>query len=303
MNSDVTSSRVQPTAMDDVRNAGRGLRAFRRIASRLPHGRARVARALSAMMSRPFIDVVEPHEQGVRLLIDPTDPFHLEIWLGAYQPHVVSFLRRAVRPGSTVLCAGLHVGYVTALARTFAGPTGHVLSAEPDPVARARASSNLALQQRVAQLDVFEGGLSDAPGVLTLHQSAVLGHSSFACEHQPNGEHAVPVVTGDAWLQTLGVGALDAMVLDVEGWEPNVLRGLRETIGRSRSLVALVEMSEWALRGAGSGCAGLLALLRDLGFEVRWAIEHGDHLRFGTWGPMVKDPAEERSNDVICIRA
>ena len=302
MPNDVVST--TPVAADwaDARDAGRGLRAFRRIASRLPRGRARVARALSSMMRRPFIDVVEPHEQGVRLFIDPTDPFHLEIWLGAYQPHVVSFLRRTVQPGNTVLCAGLHVGYMAALARTFSGPSGRVLSAEPDALARARACSNLALQRHVARLDVFEGGLSDAAGVLMLHQSAVLGHSSFACEHQPNGEQAVPVVTGDAWMQTLGVSALDTMVLDVEGWEPNVLRGLQETIARSRPLVALVEMTEWALRGAGSGSAELLALLRGLGFEVRWVTEHGGDLPFGAWGPVVGEAREELSHDVICIR-
>jgi FkbM family methyltransferase len=290
------------SALAEARPAGLTRRAFRRLVSCLPRGRARVARALSTVIREPFIDIVEPHDQGVELLIDPTDPFQLEIWLGAYQPHVVSFLRRSVRPGAIVLCAGLHVGYIAALARTFAGLGGYVLSAEPDPVARKRASRNLARQNGVARFTVFEGGLSDQHGTRTLYRSSVLGHSSFAGEHQPVDEQAVPVVPGDGWLSEIGVTALDAMVLDVEGWELHVLRGLHETLTRSRSLVALVEVTEWALRDAGTSSADLFAFLWDLGFQVRWVTEYGEHIPFGAWGPLVGDAREARSNDVLCIR-
>jgi FkbM family methyltransferase len=253
-------------------------------------------------MREQFVDIVEPERYGVRLVIDPSDPFQLEIWLGTYQPHVVSFLAQAIRPGATVLCAGLHVGYVVGLARAVAGAGGRVLSAEPDAAARERARRNLALQIGAAPVDIFDGGLSDADGALTLHRSAVLGHSSFACEHQPLEETSARVVQGDRWLEELGVRHLDVIVLDVEGWELQVLRGMRATISRSRSLVALIELTEWALRGAGTTSVELVTFLRESGFEVRWVTQYGAELPFGVWGPVVEDPSEARSNDVLCIR-
>ena len=285
-----------------AREAGLALRSVRRVISRLPRGRARVARALSGMIRRPFVDVVEPHQYGVRLVVDPRDPFQLEIWLGTYQPHVVWFLRRAVRPGAGVLCAGLHVGYIAGLARALAGPRGRVFSAEPDRTARERASRNLALQAGVAPVEIFEGGLSDTEGTLLLHRSAVLGHSSFACEHQPLDDGAVPVAPADQWLGQLGVPALDVIVLDVEGWELHVLKGLTMTMARSRSLVCLVEMTEWALSAAGTSSRELLGFLQESGFEVRWVTEWGSEFPMGVWGPIIDDPSAALSNDVLCLR-
>jgi len=167
-------------------SAGHGLRLLRRAVSRLPHGRARAARILSRLLRKPFGDVVGPSDLNVRLVIDPADPFQLEIWLGTYQPHVVDFLPCSVRPGDRVLCAGLHVGYVASLARRLAGGGGLVLSAEPDPVARAWAERNVSLGggPGAAPVRVFAGGLAESEGELLLYESRVMGHSSFAAPHQ-----------------------------------------------------------------------------------------------------------------------
>src|SRR5688572_14691685 len=151
--------------MHGARVAGMGLQLLRRSAAMLPRGRARFARLLSAVMKRPFVDVVEPSDLGTRMAIDPRDPFQLEIWLGAYQPHVISFLRSNVTPGARVLTAGLHIGYVAAIAARLAGENGSVFSAEPDPAAREAAMRNLALLDgHCAPVHVLAGGLSDSDG-------------------------------------------------------------------------------------------------------------------------------------------
>ncbi|HJU69136.1 MAG TPA: FkbM family methyltransferase [Gemmatimonadaceae bacterium] len=244
-----------------------------------------------------------PHDLGVRLVIDPGDPYQLEMWLGAYQPHVVSFLRRAVKPGSRVLCAGLHVGYVASLARKLAGPTGVVLTAEPDEAARDRAAINLALatQDAFAPIHVLPGGLSDETTELQLYRSAVLGHSSFAAPHEGKSIETVPLRRGDDWLRQLGVRELDVLVLDVEGWELHVLRGLEEVIANSPGLSALIEVSEWALRDAGSTRAALFDHLAQRGFDMRWAAQVSPVAPLGVWGASIAD-AREAEGDLLCVR-
>jgi len=283
--------------------AGPGLRLLARAAAHLPHGRSRLARALSRYLRRPFVDAVYPRELGVRLVIDPRDPFQVEIWLGAYQPNVVSFLRQSVAPGSVVLCAGLHVGYIASLASRLAGAHGTVLSAEPDPVARAWAERNLLISRdgAAAPVIVLPGGLSSAPGELRLYASTVMGHSSFALPHHGTERLSVPVVRGDDWLESLGVRRIDVMVLDVEGWEVHALRGLERTIARSPRLRAMVEVADWALHDAGSTPAELFDFWRRLGFEVRWARHHGRHFACGVWGPVAAADSRE-AGDVLCVR-
>lgn len=278
-------------------------RMIRHVASRLPRGRARAARALSRVLREPFVDVVAPYDLGVHLTIDPRDAFQVEIWLGAYQPHVVSFLRNAVRPGARVLCAGLHVGYVAALARRLAGPGGLVVAADPDPCAFECAVRNLRLSDSpaAAPVKLFAGGLSDTAGELRLFQSAVMGHSSFAAPHQGMNVLAVPLVRGDDWLRSLGVSQLDVIVLDVEGWELHVLRGLGDVVTRSPQLCALVEVSEWALRGAGTSRDALYEYWADRGFGMRWARDVRAGAPLGVGGPSL---AELRNvdGDLVCER-
>jgi FkbM family methyltransferase len=269
----------------------------------LPRGRARIARLLSDRLRTPFLARVPPFQLGLQLAIDPTDAFQLEIWLGAYQPHVISFLVNTVRPDSTVLCAGLQVGYVAGIARRLAGPSGLVLSAEPDPSALAWGRRNLTLsdESRDAPIHVLEGGLSDANGEMELYHSSVMGQSSFAAPHHADGAVRARLQRGDEWLRSLGGERIDVMVLDVEGWEIHALAGLTDTIARSADIVALVECSSWALKDARSSPAELLGFFRDRGFEVRWAMDQSRAFLCGVWGPIVESGDEAAANDILCI--
>ncbi|MGH7625800.1 MAG: FkbM family methyltransferase, partial [Gemmatimonadaceae bacterium] len=285
-------------------SAGLAHLALQRCVSALPRGRGRIARALAGRLRKKFIARVPPSQLGIQLAIDPSDPFQLEIWLGAYQPHVVSFLVNTVRPGSTVLCAGLQVGYVAGIARRLAGPSGLVLSAEPDPTALAWGRHNLALanERRDAPIHVLEGGLSDAAGQMDLYHSGMMGQSSFAAPHHADGVVRARLERGDEWLRSLGVEHVNVMVLDVEGWEVHALAGLTETIARSRDMTALVECSSWALKDAGSSPTELLGFFRDRGFEVRWARDQSRVFPCGVWGPIAESGDEAVANDIVCIR-
>jgi FkbM family methyltransferase len=278
-------------------------RVVRACVSRLPRGGARTARLLRRVLRRPFVDTVEPSDLGVRLTIDPADVFQLEMWLGAYQPHVVSFLRHAVKPGASVLCAGLHIGYIATLARKLAGPRGLVMSAEPDTAARTQAIANLALNdaEGLAPIRVFAGGLSDAHGERNLYRSSTLGHSSFAAPHQPLTTETVPLVSGDDWLASLGVRRLDVLVLDVEGWELHVLRGLESVVARSPNLALLVEVSEWSMREAGHTPTELFDFLRRHGFSMQWASKADRSARLGVSGPRFGETATAEG-DLLCTR-
>ncbi len=58
---------------------------------------------------------------------------------------------------------------------------------------------------------------------------------------------AVRVVNGDAYLKETGIaGPFDFIKLDVEGFELEAIRGLRETIERDSPVVCL-EMNHWCL--------------------------------------------------------
>jgi FkbM family methyltransferase len=280
------------------------LRALRRAIGLLPRGRTRATHWLARRLHTPIRDRVPPYRLGLTFTIDPRDLFQAEIWTGAYQPHLRSFLMSTVRPGDRVLCAGLHVGYIAAIARRLAGRGGIVLSAEPDPTARALAERNLALCERPsdAPIHILDAGLSDRDAELQFNKSRTLGHSSFGSPHHLDRTITASVRRGDDWLKSLGVTELDVMVLDVEGWELHALEGLRAVVSASANLRALVEANAWALTDAGSSIGALLEWWRGRGFEVRWAQTADPRKPYGLDAAPITTVSANVASDILCTR-
>jgi hypothetical protein len=57
---------------------------------------------------------------------------------------------------------------------------------------------------------------------------------------------AIEIAQGDAFLNDSGIGKVDFIKIDVEGFERDVIEGLRETISTSRPTVTL-ELNHWCL--------------------------------------------------------
>ena len=116
--------------------------------------------------------------------------------------------------------------------------------------------------------------LTSAAGLARLHIAAKLhgGHNTFG-DFVHDGASAVaseevPVETLDALAQRLALGRVDVLKIDVEGAELKVLDGGREFLRTARP-VLLIEANEEALQRQNAGTAGMIALLRELGYEIR----------------------------------
>jgi hypothetical protein len=106
---------------------------------------------------------------------------------------------------------------------------------------------------------------------------------------------------GDGWLAELGIDTLDVIVLDVEGWELSALRGLKDVLANSRGLRAMIEISEWALRDAGTSAEALLTFCWNAGLVVRWAEEADETAPYGVAGTLARLNQTIRANDVVCV--
>ena len=66
-------------------------------------------------------------------------------FFGIWEPSVTSFIAGAIRPASTVLDIGAHIGYYSLLMSRLVGSSGHVYSFEPTPQTREKLNKNLQL--------------------------------------------------------------------------------------------------------------------------------------------------------------
>jgi len=70
---------------------------------------------------------------GVRFEFDGSlDPLVERMRIGSYAPEVESAIRRLLHTGDTAIDVGANIGYLTAVMLSMVGPTGRVVSFEPE---------------------------------------------------------------------------------------------------------------------------------------------------------------------------
>jgi FkbM family methyltransferase len=198
-----------------------------------------------------------------RILADPAD-----LAVGAalvrdrsYEPHLVAQLRRRLRPGAAMLDLGANIGFYTLLAAAAVGPTGRVVSFEPNGANLQLLYGSL-LANRFENVEVFPFAASDHRGfqpLLTVGSNGVLNFVDSG------NLTIVPLVRLD---DVLPAGArFDVVKMDIEGHEPAALRGMERLLRRCRP-VLFTEFFPWAIRQGGGDPERYLQALLDLGYGV-----------------------------------
>jgi FkbM family methyltransferase len=173
---------------------------------------------------------------GATVIADPTRTIGRSILTtGLYDLAVSEVLFRLISPRDTVVDAGANVGYMTLLAGHAAGPGGRVLSFEPHPDLFAVLKRNVAdarAKWKVAGFETHQAALGESPGVADLHLPADFdtndGVARIGSGAVAGGRSlTVRVTTLDAALREEGASVLK---LDVEGFEPQVLRGAERAL-------------------------------------------------------------------------
>ncbi|MBI5630335.1 MAG: FkbM family methyltransferase [Elusimicrobia bacterium] len=165
-----------------------------------------------------------------------------------YRPHdqcVISEIYeqgiyRGSRPylaGQTVVDVGAHIGVFTLYAARQVGPSGRVVSVEPDPKNLELLKANIALND-CGNVQVLPAALSSRAGSGKLFVADKSSDNPAANTlHETPGRRAimVDVRTLDDTLE--GVPRIDHLKLDVEGAELAVLEGGERALARTSRVI------------------------------------------------------------------
>jgi FkbM family methyltransferase len=203
-------------------------------------------------------------------------PNRIKMLTGRYEADEIRLMRRFLRSGQTIVDVGANVGYLTRFFARATGAAGKVYAFEPNPIIFPLLKKNLS---RFHQVSLYNVGLSSSDARLPLFLAGA-DHSvaSFAKDYpvahvfyQESGQlhsEMAELVSGDAFMDKIGVHRIDVLKVDVEGWELNVLAGLERTISDSPELAVFCEFNPKAQACAGHDKTELLNWFLDRKFAL-----------------------------------
>src|SRR5271169_1817103 len=154
---------------------------------------------------------------------------------GLHDPGLTKFLLNnfANSAGANFLDVGANIGYVSCLFGKLAGPTGKVVSIEPEPLNRQLLERNLKIN-RLTNVRVHGCAVGEKEGVarMGIYKAANRGRHSLVDLESCKKFIDVPVRRLDDLLRDSGVDSWALMKMDVEGYEPFALEGAAETLSR-----------------------------------------------------------------------
>ena len=213
---------------------------------------------------------------GATVVLNPTDPVVSgALHFGVYEKAETRFFQSACRDGMTFLDVGANLGYYTALAARAVGPNGRVLAVEPDPDSFGYLEQTIAANA-VGNVEAYPVAASDAPATLPLYISTNnRGDNRLYASGEDRPQVEVAARPLDALLRENKIDTVDLIKIDVQGYEPKVIAGLRETITASPNLTLLTEFWPQGIEEAGGDANEFLQTLRELGLTLHELLPDG----------------------------
>lgn len=185
-----------------------------------------------AARTTPF---VHRGAKGLRFRLEAGEYIDGEIFVeGIYELYHLRWIERNLA-GGTFVDVGANIGNH---ALYLAGAFDEVHCFEPNPPIADRLAHNAALNG--IDLAIHRVGLGAEDGELPFHSDLAgnAGGSRFVSDPSA-ATNVLPIRNGDRWFRENGIARADLIKIDVEGFELEVLKGLRETIGSQRPKLVL----------------------------------------------------------------
>jgi FkbM family methyltransferase len=196
--------------------------AIRRMA---PERRNKAIRLVSRLLGPRVACVV--NSMAVR--IDILESIQQLMFLGEYEPTQTDWLKECLSQGDRFVDLGANFGYYTSLASKIVGDAGKVIAFEPSPLA-GQVIIDMIAKNEIKNIQFVQAAVGDKDGDIDIFMP--LGqdvHSPSAFFSDPTFTRLrVPLIALDHFGPLNDGASIKLIKIDVEGSEPDVIKGLRK---------------------------------------------------------------------------
>ncbi len=228
----------------------------------------------------------------IGLTCDPFQTSSLGMY-GEWAQQEVSSMCSFLKPGDVALDVGANIGTTTIPMAKKVGRSGMVLAFEPQRAAYTCLCGNVALTHCLNQVRVFQAAIGETDSTIevptfSLDQAFNVGGVRL---DDPNYDTAVNVQSKEEvplmTIDSLKLGRVDLIKIDVETMESRVMAGAAETIGRCRPIIFAEALNCTALKeGSTIESENLSAMQKFLAandYDARFLVTdlyHPENIRF-----------------------
>ncbi|MBO8217854.1 FkbM family methyltransferase [Prochlorococcus marinus] len=203
------------------------------------------------------------------IYLNPNDPVVSgAIFFNVYEKTETNFIKSVCFEGMNVLDIGANIGFYTSIFSQFTGAKGIVVAIEPDKESYKYLSKSINCFNYKNVLS-FPIAASDTKQKLPLFISEEnRGDNRLYATDQKRNSIMVDCLTIDELLKENKIKNLDLIKIDVQGYEPKVLKGMRKIVKSSEKLILLSEFWPKGISQSGENPREYLMMLRKMEFEL-----------------------------------
>jgi len=204
-----------------------------------------------------------------------------------YEPETLEFLASVLKEGDCFIDIGAHIGYFTLMASKMVGPQGTVISVEPEISNTAHLGKHLSENdiENVVLINAAVGSEtrntafyinSDNDGGHALWDSAI----NPLCEktRQTGVVREVRMLTLDDIIRQANIDSVNAIKIDTEGAEKNVLEGGIQSLMTYDIPYIVCEINRFGLHQMGTNEKEFRDFMKDLGYDTYLMRTQNPHL-------------------------
>lgn len=232
-------------------------------------------RLLELLRIREF--AFQVHDPDITLRVNlKDDSVAKPIYLGDFEKETVLFTTKFVKPGDVVFDIGANIGYFTLLFAHLVGNAGLVHSFEPSRREFDHLCKNISIN-RCKNVFLNHMAVGDQNGYATLNvldddqfgaYNSIVDITHQKVSNEPAHIETTRIINIDTYIDLINHASPSLIKLDVEGFEKQVLEGMKTLLSASDAPCLILEVCEDTHTNTKYGVQELLDHLSIINFEL-----------------------------------